>query len=116
MEFSAPKEQKILSPRKYSAMISSREREQEKIRIYVLPSLYTFGIQTFKDDKENFSFILEFPMLGHGIRTKEMIGSLKDTGIDRMTYKSANYFRTAFQRENQEHVPTVWALSKKQRK
>ena len=45
---------------------------------FTLPRLYTFGPQTFKNDKEKFSFDLEFPMEGHDVPTKEKESALQE--------------------------------------
>ena len=97
VQFKAPDEQKNKFSKKIFINDTSKARNQQALKI-TLPRLYTFGLQTFKDDEEKFSVSIQFPMEGHGVRTQETESALQELLafenkiIDHMTYKSANYF------------------------
>ena len=97
VQFKAPDEQKNKFSKKIFINDTSKPRNQQALKI-TLPRLYTFGLQTFKDDEEKFSVSIQFPMEGHGVRTQETESALQELLafenkiIDHMTYKSANYF------------------------
>jgi hypothetical protein len=105
VQFNAPKEQRNpLFSKKIFINDTSKPRGNTDLKI-TLPSLYTFGIQPFKDDKNKFSFSLQFPMKEHGKATKETDEALdklmefENSLIDHMTFKSASYFAASHTRE-----------------
>jgi hypothetical protein len=104
VQFNAPKEQRNPFSKKIFINDTSKPRGNTDLKI-TLPSLYTFGIQPFKDDKNKFSFSLQFPMKEHGKATKETDEALdklmefENSLIDHMTFKSASYFGASHSRE-----------------